>query len=1462
MTGISDGGNGVTYNASFANTAISGSKLISLKQDDGTLLDTIALLDVTDGLGGGTFLANSLHTNRGLTNSFTPTTLPLTASFFDSNGTEYQKSALITPSFNGTVDKMKISTATGDSEITLTANDGDGGSITLGDTTATTTKDLTVNATFIDPNTSKTTSVSETFFIVSDGRDGTSARSVRLTTDAQVFVEALDGTVTPSSIAFTAIRQNISGSSTFNTNPSVTLTGAGDSRALSATNFGSNTSVLLSVSASEDGEFTDEVRIVRVKEGTDGLTLISSNPAHTLPASSSGEVLDYANSGTTLSLFEGATQLDYDDSGTTAGHWSASVSQSPTSTITVGTITDSTNDAVVGVHSAMDDDTDTVAITYTITGKRLNGDAISLTNVQTLTKSKEGLDSIQVSNDNSNHTFTCDTAGTPTSFAGSGTNIQVFEGVTALTFTTSTVSAGKYSVSISNESGLTEGTASGNNTTTCVIGVHSGFTASQATITYTISGQRLDGTAFTLTTTQTLTKSIQGEDGTIGQDGSNAIDITPSLFTQNLIRDVNNGDTFDTVSNITISAQETGSALTAIAGGGTLTNSSFQINSSITNGSEASAGVITPSQPSSASNPGGLTTTYTIDYKDGSGNVGSREFNHPITTTVVGTNGPGVVFTGVWEASRAYQFSSGASGRRDVVLWSSSGNTPYDTYYATKETHTSAGGNVANGAPHQSSANKWESLGTQDFFVAAKIGLFEDSFVQNTLNVGSNNSGGISAANITLAGGTANPYISIGQSGTAGSQGYDVDGIFIGNHDNSGTPSYRMSLKGGTNHIKWDGSNLDIKGSITLTGGPAASSLNSLNTTTGSLNQSVSSLNTETGSINTAVSNAQSGVNAINATSGALENPTSYAFGGNGFTLATNTASTGLNLTSDFLGYHDGSGFKTYMDNSGNFYLGGTSGALTWASATSTLNITGNLTLGTHNYWDTSGNFKVGDATDSIEWDGTTLEISGDLDASSGTITGATMIGGSIAVPSAASPTFEVTAGGVMSATGAVISGDVTATAGVIGGWTVGSSQLFSPSTTTNNRLTLNAGGAPSLSINNSSGVLATEINSNSTLSTSFGGSTPSLSATSLPKVGSIPASVTLSSGTNSYNRVDGQQTSGAPTSAVSFYDATNYITISNLANGSCTIEATQDSNATLAQGWHSLSSFGPNGIFNSVSGIVTVGFVVQTGTPANFGTGVVGYHEYTMLDAVSNNNTAHWPIAYAVTNNVGQINFTATSGTTYYLIPYNRRQNYGVQYPSAFANRTINFKTSTPATTSVSASQPVSRTEICAGGLQVVSSSSNYVIMERNTSATGAGSVMLSVGGSIEATGNITANASDKRLKDIKGLITNPLSKLKELNGVIYNWNNLAKNLAGYDISVDNVGLIAQDVQRVLPEAVARAPFDTVKDEEGKPVSSKSGKDYLTIWYERLVPLLVEGVKELTERVDMLEKENKKLKE
>lgn len=47
----------------------------------------------------------------------------------------------------------------------------------------------------------------------------------------------------------------------------------------------------------------------------------------------------------------------------------------------------------------------------------------------------------------------------------------------------------------------------------------------------------------------------------------------------------------------------------------------------------------------------------------------------------------------------------------------------------------------------------------------------------------------------------------------------------------------------------------------------------------------------------------------------------------------------GLYMDANYLGYYDGSGWKTYMDNSGNFYLGGTGGALGWVAATNALTI-------------------------------------------------------------------------------------------------------------------------------------------------------------------------------------------------------------------------------------------------------------------------------------------------------------------------------------------------------------------------------------------------------------------------------------------------------------------------------------------------------------------------------------------
>ena len=128
-------------------------------------------------------------------------------------------------------------------------------------------------------------------------------------------------------------------------------------------------------------------------------------------------------------------------------------------------------------------------------------------------------------------------------------------------------------------------------------------------------------------------------------------------------------------------------------------------------------------------------------------------------------------------------------------------------------------------------------------------------------------------------------------------------------------------------------------------------------------------------------------------------------------------------------------------------------------------------------------------------------------------------------------------------------------------------------------------------------------------------------------------------------------------------------------------------------------------------------------------------------------------------------------------------------------------------------------------------------------------GTAAAGTAGDIRATGNITAYYSDKRLKKDIEKISNALSKLEKINGVFYTQNELAETF-GYNDYSKQVGVIAQEIQEVLPEAVTFAPFD--RDEND---NSKSGENYLTVRYEKIVPLLIEGIKELLNRVENLEK-------
>jgi uncharacterized coiled-coil protein SlyX len=120
--------------------------------------------------------------------------------------------------------------------------------------------------------------------------------------------------------------------------------------------------------------------------------------------------------------------------------------------------------------------------------------------------------------------------------------------------------------------------------------------------------------------------------------------------------------------------------------------------------------------------------------------------------------------------------------------------------------------------------------------------------------------------------------------------------------------------------------------------------------------------------------------------------------------------------------------------------------------------------------------------------------------------------------------------------------------------------------------------------------------------------------------------------------------------------------------------------------------------------------------------------------------------------------------------------------------------------------------------------------------SSIGVGTTASGTGGEIRATGDITAYySSDIRLKENIIPISNALEKVNQISGNTYNWKD------GYDEihshKGNDIGVIAQEVEEILPQIV------TNRDNGFKAVQ-----------YEKIIPLLIEAIKELSAKVDRLE--------
>ena len=123
---------------------------------------------------------------------------------------------------------------------------------------------------------------------------------------------------------------------------------------------------------------------------------------------------------------------------------------------------------------------------------------------------------------------------------------------------------------------------------------------------------------------------------------------------------------------------------------------------------------------------------------------------------------------------------------------------------------------------------------------------------------------------------------------------------------------------------------------------------------------------------------------------------------------------------------------------------------------------------------------------------------------------------------------------------------------------------------------------------------------------------------------------------------------------------------------------------------------------------------------------------------------------------------------------------------------------------------------------------------------ATSGPAYTLDVNGNAHASSFVTS--SDARFKKNIRPLTNSLQKITQLDGVIYEWNEFVNSRRdGYELNVPIVGLIAQDVEKIIPEIISKWKL------------SDDCQDARAIDYTRIVPYLIEAVKELAVKVDAL---------
>jgi hypothetical protein len=566
---------------------------------------------------------------------------------------------------------------------------------------------------------------------------------------------------------------------------------------------------------------------------------------------------------------------------------------------------------------------------------------------------------------------------------------------------------------------------------------------------------------------------------------------------------------------------------------------------------------------------------------------------------------------------------------------------------------------------------------------------------------------------------------------------------YSGAYNNANTPVYldsagQFSLG---NKLSYDTSgNLSVNGSITVTGGNAATDANSLlYATRAAASASISASAAQSNAASDATTKANiaittSAISASNAAlsaSAAFQNAKAVADSIANGTYTGGTLISATSIISPVIAGANGYISQTLKVGDGGITLNGVakaiyigSGNYGQSNTSFYVDSTNRFSLGNKLTFDTSGN----------------LTVTGEINAGGGTFSGNIVSTGNIS--------GGTISGATLSGATGTFTGEITANSGLIGGWTIGDNKIYVP-----NAITLDAGGGTggkNITFFDTSGVgrvfikQATEFASRVS-SGGLANQTANFLSQGTPSQISVTRTVgstfVAESGKTYVVSVDVQVGNGntAMTTSNSFaLDAYNDIYLENTSTGARRSILSVQASLTAA------GEYGESFI-----------------------------------------NSTTWT---AVVGRTGQITITG-AGETYRVVQVFTWREVGAATPVLYDYSMVGIRWDAVVVSSF--------VEIIAGGIQVARDSGNYVIMSRQGT-----SPMLQVGGEGTFTGDVTANtSSDIRLKENIVKIPNAIDKVLKISGNTFEWKEGFKDIHSKE-GID-VGVIAQEIENVLPSVV-----------------------------------------------------------